>query len=63
VADSAAVAAGEGLSVTGTLSPGDGIAPNGDVPGAPGGIPGAVPGDIPTAGGAAGMPACPGMAG
>ena len=49
-ADSAAVAAGDGLSVTGMLAPGEGIAPEGDIPGAAGDIPGA-PGDIPGAAG------------
>jgi len=43
--------------------PGDGIAPAGDVPGAPGDIPGAVAGDIPGAAGCAGTPGWPGIAG
>ena len=43
--DASADAAGDGLKVTGTLCPGEGIAPAGDIPGAPGDIAG-IPGDI-----------------
>jgi hypothetical protein len=43
--DASADAAGDGLNVTGTLCPGEAIAPAGDIPGAPGDVGGA-PGDI-----------------
>jgi len=46
VPDASADAAGDGLKVTGTLCPGEGIAPAGDIPGAPGDVAG-IPGDIP----------------
>ena len=66
-ADAAGDAPGDGLNVTGTLCPGEGIAPAGDIPGAPGDIAGApgdmagIPGDI--AGMLGDMPGATGCAG